>query len=65
MFRLGITKGKYKTPFLTITTSKRIIVMEIHTRLSCLFLFKKTIDKNSKGFWRLNFSILTITNFMH
>ncbi len=64
IINLGISTGKYKNPFITITTSKRTIIFEVHTCFSNIFIFRKFIDAKSKGFFHLNLSILTITNFM-
>lgn len=64
MINLGVSKGKYKNPFITITTTKRMIIFKVHTCFSNIFIFRKMTDDKSKGFFHLNLSILTITNFM-
>jgi len=63
MIRIGIAKGKYKNPFMTIVTNKRTLVFEIHTCLSSLTTLRKFTDGNSPNFFHLCISFLTITNF--
>ena len=61
----GLSTGKYKNPFVTITTKQRTLVFEIHTCFSTLFKFKKMTDNKNRGFYHVTLSIFSITNFTH
>jgi hypothetical protein len=45
LIHYGLASGKYRNPFLTVNTSKGLIIFELHTCSTSPFFFRKTVTK--------------------